>query len=167
MAKPRSDALVFFGASGNLAYKKIFPALQAMARRGKLDFPVIGVANSPWTRDDLVARARQSVTENGGEDPAAFATLASQLRYVQGDYDDTGPFQRLRAELEGRSHPLHYLAIPPSMFPTVITRLQEANCTSGARVIVEKPFGRDLPSARELNQVLHHVFDEEAIFRID
>src|SRR5262245_10156279 len=155
MAKPRSDALVFFGASGNLAFKKIFPALQAMARRCKLDFPVIGVANSPWTRDDLIARARQSVTENGGEDAAAFSTLASQLRYVQGDYDDVGTFTRLRAELEGRSHPVHYLAIPPSMFPTVIRRLQEADCTTGARVIIEKPFGRDLASAQELNHVLH------------
>jgi glucose-6-phosphate 1-dehydrogenase len=167
MTKPRSDALVFFGASGNLAYKKIFPALQAMARRGKLDFPVIGVANSPWTRDDLITRARQSVTENGGEDPAAFSTLAAQLRYVQGDYADAGTFERLRTELEGRSHPVHYLAIPPSMFPTVITKLQEAHATAGARVIVEKPFGRDLASARELNQVLHSAFEEESIFRID
>jgi glucose-6-phosphate 1-dehydrogenase len=167
MTKPRSDALVFFGVSGNLAFKKIFPALQAMARRGRSDFPIIGVANSPWTRDDLVAHARQSVTENGGLDAAAFSRLVSQLRYVQGDYADAGTFDRLRTELEGFRHPAHYLAIPPSLFATVIRRLQEANCTTGARVIVEKPFGRDLASAQALNQVLRSAFDEESIFRID
>jgi glucose-6-phosphate 1-dehydrogenase len=167
MTKPRSDALVFFGASGDLAYKKIFPALQAIARRGKLDFAVIGVAKSAWTRDQLIERARASVTEYGGEDKEAFAKLAANLQYVDGDYNDADTFARLRAALEGRERPIHYLAIPPSMFPTVITKLAEANCTANARVIVEKPFGRDLASARHLNRTLRAVFDEDSIFRID
>ena len=168
MEKPRSDALSFFGATGDLAYKKIFPALQAMARRGKLDFPVIGVAKSGWNRDQLLERARQSVTEHGGgEDKEAFPKLAAKLRYVDGDYADPGTFAGLKAELEGCTRPAHYLAIPPSMFPTVVGKLAEANCTKNARVIVEKPFGRDLASARELNGVLHEFIPEESIFRID
>ena len=167
METERSDALVFFGATGDLAYKKIFPALQAMARAGRLDFPVVGVANSPWTRDELVERARASVNEHGGEDRDAFATLAAKLRYVEGDYSDPQTFVKLRTELEGRSRPAHYLAIPPTMFPTVVTRLREAGCTTNARVIVEKPFGRDLASARELNRILRTAFGEESIFRID
>ena len=167
MEKERSDALVFFGASGDLAYKKIFPALQAMVKRGKLDCLVIGVAKSSWVLDQLVERARASVTENGGLDPDAFARLVSQLRYVDGDYNDAGTFARLRAELQGRTRPAHYLAIPPSMFGTVVGQLAGAGCTSNARVIVEKPFGRDLASARELNRVLHEHFAEPAIFRID
>jgi glucose-6-phosphate 1-dehydrogenase len=167
MTKPRSDALVFFGATGDLAYKKIFPALQAMARRDKLDFLVVGVAKSSWTTEQLVERARASVTDHGGEDKEAFATLAAQLRYVDGDYNDANTFTKLRAELDHRSRPIHYLAIPPSMFPTVVGRLAEANCTANARVIVEKPFGRDLASAQELNRVLRDAFDENCIFRID
>ena len=168
MEKERSDALVFFGASGDLAYKKIFPALQAMAKRGKLDYLVIGVAKSSWGLDQLIERARASVTENGGGlDPDAFARLVSQLRYVDGDYNDASTFARLRAELQGRTRPAHYLAIPPSMFATVVGQLAGAGCTSNARVIVEKPFGRDLASARELNRVLHEHFAEPAIFRID
>ena len=168
MAKPRSDAFVFFGATGDLAYKKIFPALQALARRGRLDFPVVGVAKSSWNREQLVERARQSVIEHGGgEDPEAFGRLTSQLRYVDGDYHDAGTFTRVKAELADASHPIHYLAIPPSMFRTVVGQLAAANCTKGARVIVEKPFGRDLASARELNRVLHDAFDEDSIFRID
>jgi glucose-6-phosphate 1-dehydrogenase len=168
MAKPRSDALVFFGATGDLAYKKIFPALQAMARRGKLDFLVVGVAKSSWTTEQLVERARASVIEHGGgEDKEAFPKLAAQLRYVDGDYNDAATFARLRAELDHQVRPIHYLAIPPSMFPTVVGRLAEANCTKDARVIVEKPFGRDLTSAKELNRVLRDVFDEDCIFRID
>jgi len=167
MDKPHSDALVFFGATGDLAYKKIFPALQAMARRGKLDFPVVGIALSGWTTEGLVERARASVTEHGGLDQTAFATLAARLRYVDGDYNDPGTFARLRTALEGCSRPAHYLAIPPSMFPTVVQRLADAGCTKDARVIVEKPFGRDLASAQELNRVLHAVFPEDCIFRID
>jgi glucose-6-phosphate 1-dehydrogenase len=168
MTTERSDALVFFGATGDLAYKKIFPALQATARRGKLDFPVVGVAKSGWTRDQLIERARASVSENGGgEDQDAFPKLVAQLRYVDGDYNDQNTFTQLRTELNGRVRPVHYLAIPPSMFPTVIQRLGEANCTQNARVIVEKPFGRDLASARDLNRVLSAVFPEQSVFRID
>lgn len=168
MSKQRSDALVFFGASGDLAYKKIFPALQAMARRGKLDFPVIGVAKSSWTRDQLIERARASVIEHGGgEDKEAFARLVSQLRYVDGDYNDPTTFTRLKAELDHQSRPIHYLAIPPSMFPTVVGQLAEANATKNARVIVEKPFGRDLASAKDLNRTLRSFFEEDSIFRID
>ncbi|HEY7288609.1 MAG TPA: glucose-6-phosphate dehydrogenase [Vicinamibacterales bacterium] len=167
MEKPPSDALVFFGASGDLAYKKIFPALQALARRGKLGCRVIGVAKSGWTLDQLVQRARASVAEHGVEDPAAFARLVAQLRYVDGDYGDADTFARLRAELQSCSRPAHYLAIPPSMFPLVIGQLAQANCVTDARVIVEKPFGRDLKSAQSLNTVLHEHFPEPAIFRID
>jgi glucose-6-phosphate 1-dehydrogenase len=167
MTKPRSDALVFFGATGDLAYKKIFPALQAMAHRGKLDLPVIGVAKSGWNLDQLVERARASVREYGGEDAEAFGILVSRLRYVDGDYTDPTTFAQLRRELDGATLPTHYLAIPPNMFPTVIEGLQGANCTGNARVVVEKPFGHDLASARELNQILRSAFAEDSIFRID
>ncbi len=165
--RPRSDALVFFGATGDLAYKKIFPALQSLVRRGRLNVPVVGVARSGWTREQFVERARASVTEHGGLDEAAFAKLAAQLRYVDGDYNDPATFTRLRSELEHAERPIHYLAIPPSMFPVVVENLAKAGCTAGARVIVEKPFGRDLASARALNETLRKVFPEEAIFRID
>ena len=165
--RPPSDAFVFFGATGDLAYKKIFPALQALVRRGRLDMPVVGVAKSGWTRDQLVERAKASVTEYGGLDPEAFAKLTAQLRYVDGDYGDPATFSRLKAELEHAERPAHYLAIPPSMFPTVAHKLADADCTKQARVIVEKPFGRDLASARSLNRTLHEVFPEESIFRID
>jgi glucose-6-phosphate 1-dehydrogenase len=166
--QPRSDALVFFGASGDLAYKKIFPALQAMARRGHLDFPVVGVARSGWGRDELVSRAEASVREHGGGvDPEAFPRLVERLRYVDGDYADAATFDRLRAELGGARRPAHYLAIPPSMFATVVEKLAGAGCVQGARVILEKPFGRDLGSARALNATLHRAFPEESIFRID
>jgi len=164
-----SDALVFFGATGDLAFKKIFPALQSMARRAKLSFPVIGVAKSGWNNEQLVARAKESVTKYGGLKEEAFAILAKQLRYVDGDYNDPGTFQRLKAQLDadGAKRPTHYLAIPPSMFPTVVQRLKEAGCHQAARVVVEKPFGRDLQSARALNEVLHEVIPESAIYRID
>ena len=168
MEKPRSDALVFFGATGDLAYKKIFPALQAMARRGKLDFPVIGLAKSAWTREQLIERARASVREHGGgEDPEAFAKLSAQLSYIDADYNDPQTYVRLREALKGCTHPIHYLAIPPSAFATVVSKLDESGSAKGARVVVEKPFGRDLQSARELNRILHQAFPEESIFRID
>jgi glucose-6-phosphate 1-dehydrogenase len=166
-ARPRSDALVFFGASGDLAYKKIFPALHAMAKRGKLDFPVVGVARSGYDLDKLVQRAQASCTEHGGLDPAAFGQLARQLRYVDGDYHDPATFQRLRAALGDAAHPTHYLAIPPSMFGPVIQQLGSSGCATGGRVVVEKPFGRDLRSARELDEIIHTVFPEESVFRID
>jgi glucose-6-phosphate 1-dehydrogenase len=164
----RSDALVFFGATGDLAYKKIFPALQSMIRRGHLDVPVIGIAREGWSLERLRERARASVTEHGGGvDEKAFAKLTAQLRYVEGDYTKPETFDRLKQALAGATHPTHYLAIAPSLFPTVVEGLARSNCASGARVVLEKPFGRDLASARELNRILHGVFDESAIFRID
>jgi glucose-6-phosphate 1-dehydrogenase len=159
---------MFFGATGDLANKKIFPALQAMARRGRLDFVVVGVARSPLSREDLVERARASVAQHGGGvDPKAFPILADKLRYVSGDYNDPATFVRLRHELAGARRPAHYLAIPPSMFQVVVRQLRDAKCTDDARVILEKPFGRDLESARALNETLHEVFPESSIFRID
>jgi glucose-6-phosphate 1-dehydrogenase len=164
---PRSDALVFFGATGDLAYKKIFPALQSLVRRGRLDVPVVGVAKSGWSRDQLIERARASVTEHGGLDQEAFARLVANLRYVDGDYNDPKTFEQLRGELGGARRPAHYLAIPPSMFPVVVQRLGGLGDPGQGRVIVEKPFGRDLASARALNQTLHDHFPEKNIFRID
>ncbi len=163
----RSDAFVFFGATGDLAYKKIFPALQSLVKRGRADVPIVGVAKSGWTRDDLISRAKASIAEHGKPDEAAFAKMVSQLRYVDGDYGDIGTFERVREELGSASRPAHYLAIPPSMFPTVVKQLSQSGCSKDARVIVEKPFGRDLRSARALNRTLHEVFPEESIFRID
>ncbi len=166
-AKPRADAFVFFGATGDLAYKKIFPALQAMTRRGRLNVPVIGVAKSGWTLEQFRERARSSLQEHGGLDEAVFAQLVERLRYVDGDYRDRKTFAELEQQLAGASRPLHYLAIPPSMFPVVIENLGRSGGAQAARVIVEKPFGHDLPSAHALNQTLHTVFDESAVFRID
>lgn len=165
--RPHSDAFVFFGATGDLAYKKIFPALQALTRRGHLDMPVIGVAKAGWTRAQLVERARQSVSEYGGIDPDAFGRFSSRLTYVDGDYNDSATFAALKALLGTAERPAHYLAIPPSMFPVVVTHLGDSGCAGKGRVIVEKPFGRDLTSARELNRVLHTLFPEDDIFRID
>src|SRR3954464_2075848 len=166
-AKPRSDALSFFGATGDLAYKKIFPALQRMAKRGVLNFPIVGVAKSNATLEQLIARAKAICTEYGGLDPDAFEILAKQLRYVDGDYADPNTFAQLKAALGGAQLPTHYLAIPPSMFGTVVQQLQRAGCTAPARVVLEKPFGRDLASAKALNATLHEVFPEDSIFRID
>jgi glucose-6-phosphate 1-dehydrogenase len=166
--RPKSDALVFFGASGDLAYKKIFPALQSLVKRGRLDVPVVGVARSGWTCEQLVERARSSIAEHGrGVDPEAFPKLAALLRYVDGDYAEPATFEKLRVELGKAQRPIHYLAIPPSMFPVVVENLARCSCTQNARVIVEKPFGRDLASAGSLNDTLHKVFPEESIFRID
>ena len=167
MEKPRSDALVFFGATGDLAYKMIFPALQAMVKRGHLNVPVIGVALAGWNLDQLRARAKDSLEKHGGLDPAAFEKLCSLLRYVDGDYSNPATFQTLRKQLDGSQHPAHYLAIPPVLFGPVVEHLESSKCSAGARVIVEKPFGKDLESARKLNQILLSVFAEEDIFRID
>jgi len=168
VTRERSDALVFFGATGDLAYKKIFPALHEMARRGKLDFPVVGVAKAGWNREQLVARAKASIVENGGGvDETAFAAFVERLRYVDGDYNDAATFAQLRSELRGALRPAHYLAIPPSLFPVVVKQLAEGGCARDARVIVEKPFGRDLESARALNRTIHEFFPEENVFRID
>jgi glucose-6-phosphate 1-dehydrogenase len=162
-----SDAFVFFGATGDLAYKKIFPALQAMVRRGHLNVPVIGVAKAGWKLEQFKARARDSVEKHGGLDPAAFAKLSALLRYVDGDYKDAATFAALHKELGSAQRPAHYLAIPPVLFGEVVEQLGKSGCARGARVIIEKPFGRDLESARALNRILLGYFDESAIFRID
>jgi glucose-6-phosphate 1-dehydrogenase len=167
MTADHSDALVFFGATGDLAYKKIFPALQAMVKRGHLDAPVIGVAKAGWNLDQFRARAHDSLEKHGGVDPAAFEKLSNLLRYVDGDYQNPATFSALREELKGAQHPAFYLAIPPALFETVAEQLAKSRGSKGARVIVEKPFGHDLPSARELNKVLLGIFDETDIFRID
>jgi glucose-6-phosphate 1-dehydrogenase len=162
-----ADALVFFGATGDLAYKKIFPALQAMIRHGALDVPVIGVAKAGWNLEQLRARARASVSEHGGLDEAAFRKLSGLLRYVDGDYADVETFRAVRAALGHARHCAHYLAIPPALFSKVVEQLAATGCAEGARVIVEKPFGHDLQSSRALNQLLLRIFDERHIFRID
>ena len=167
MAEP-SDALVIYGITGDLAYKKIFPALQVLVRRGRLTVPVIGVARSAGSVQDLIERARASIVDAGCFDQTSFEKLAGLLRLVTGDYNDANTFARLRQALGSAGRPLHYLAIPPTMFPVVIKHLKATGCcTQGARVIVEKPFGRDLQSAHELNATLRDVFPEDAIFRID
>ena len=168
MIAAHSDALVFFGATGDLAYKKIFPSLQAMVKRGNLNVPVIGVAKAGWNLDQLKARAKDSLEKHGGLDPAAFTKLSGLLRYVDGAYEDGAIFQAIRKELGLAQRPAHYLAIPPVLFGTVVEQLGKSGCApAGARVVVEKPFGRDLESARQLNQILLQTFDEKRIFRID
>jgi glucose-6-phosphate 1-dehydrogenase len=167
MTQLNSDAFVFFGATGDLAYKKIFPALYAMVRRSGLDIPIIGMARAGWTLDKLKARARESV-ENGGDfDSGCFEKLAAQLRYVGGDYADPATYAKLKQTLGLATRPIHYLAIPPSMFASVVQGLAKSGCADNARVIVEKPFGRDLATAQSLDRTLHEVFPESAIFRID
>ncbi len=162
-----ADALVFFGATGDLAYKKIFPSLQAMVKRGHLKVPVIGVAKAGWGIEQFRERARDSLEKHGGLDPDAFAQLLRLLRYVDGDYGDATTFAALRQALGTAQRPMHYLAIPPSLFATVVEQLAAAGCTQGARVVVEKPFGHDRASAMALNQVLLRTFDEAHIYRID
>jgi glucose-6-phosphate 1-dehydrogenase len=163
----RSDAIVFYGATGDLAYKQIFPALYALVRHDRLDIPVIGIARAGWDLRSLQARARESVLAHGPIDETVFAAFASLLRYVDGDYRDAATFTALRRELGDARRPLHYLAIPPELFPIVASHLAGSGCADGARIVVEKPFGHDLASARALNQTLHDVFPEESIFRID
>ncbi len=167
MDTPHSDALVFFGATGDLAYKQIFPALQALIKRHNLDLPIIGVAKSGWNLEQLRERARDSLEKHSGLDEAAFARLSALLQYVDGDYGDAATFTQLRQALGQTQRPLHYLAIPPSVFATVVEGLAHSGCADNARVVVEKPFGRDLNSARELNRILRQFFAEPAIFRID
>jgi glucose-6-phosphate 1-dehydrogenase len=167
MSNVQSDAFVFFGATGDLAYKKIFPALQAMVKRGNLDVPVIGVAKAGWNLERFQARAKDSLEKHGGIDPAAFGTLCRLLRYVDGDYKDPATFQAIRKALGSAERPAYYLAIPPTLFGLVVEQLAQSGCSSGARVIVEKPFGRDLLSAQVLNRTLLGCFNEKTIFRID
>jgi glucose-6-phosphate 1-dehydrogenase len=167
MAIVRSDALVFFGATGDLAYKQIFPALQGLIRDEGFDLPIIGVAKAGWNLDQLKARAKDSLEKHGGIDQAAFEKLLGLLRYVDGDYNDLNTFTQLRQQLGPAQRPLHYLAIPPSLFAVVAENLAKSGCATNARVVVEKPFGRDLQSAQELSRTLHRFFPEEDIFRID
>ena len=168
VSEVHSDTLAFFGATGDLAHKKIFPALHSMARRGHLDFPVIGVAKSGWDLEKLRARASDSIQSyGGGVDEKAFATLINRLRYVDGDYRDAATYAALRRELGNAAHPAHYLAIPPGLFSNVVEGLAKSGCAKDARLIVEKPFGRDLPSAEELNGTIHTVFPEDNVYRID
>jgi len=167
MMDSHSDALVFYGVTGDLAFKKIFPALQAMVKRGQLNVPVVGVARSQWTVDQLRERVRESLEKHGGVDPAAFGKLAGLLRYVSVDYADPGACRAIYGQLKDAKRPAIYLAVPPHLFEAVVDQLEKSGCASNARIIIEKPFGRDLASARELNQILHRVFDESSIFRID
>ena len=167
MSNLGSDAFVFFGATGDLAYKKIFPALYSMVHRDGLDIPIIGMAREGWTLDKLKQRARESIQEAGDFEAGCFEKLAAQLRYVGGDYSDPETFAKLKQALGLATRPIHYLAIPPSMFASVVQGLAKVGCAANARVIVEKPFGRDLATAQTLDRTLHEVFSEPAIFRID
>jgi glucose-6-phosphate 1-dehydrogenase len=162
-----ADAFVFFGATGDLAYKQVFPAIQTLIKKGQMDIPIIGVAKSGWTVDQLKERAHQSLSEHGGVDEAAFARLVAHLKYVDGDYADPNTFQQLRQALGNASCPLHYLAIPPSLFAVVVAGLAKSGSAADGRIVVEKPFGRDLASAQALNKTLHEYFNEASIFRID
>jgi glucose-6-phosphate 1-dehydrogenase len=163
----QSDALVFFGATGDLAYKQIFPSIQGLIRDEGLNVPIIGVAKSGWSLDQLLARAKDSLEHAGRIDQDAFQKLTKLLRYVDGDYDDAATFAQVRKELGSAKQPMHYLAIPPSLFGAVAEGLAKSGCGDNARIVVEKPFGRDLASAQELNKILHQYFPEESIFRID
>ncbi len=167
MSQAPADALVFFGATGDLAFKKIFPALQNMIRRGMLDVPIVGVAKAGFKLADMQARAKASLEQHGGVDKGAFAKLLTLLRYVDGDYADKATFEAVRRELGGAKLPVHYLAIPQGLFGLVAKQLAESGCAKGARLVVEKPFGSDLESAQALNATLHAYFTEENIFRID
>jgi len=167
MANFQSDAFVFFGATGDLAHKQIFPALQGLITDENFDLPIIGVAKAGWNLDQLKARARDSLEKHGGLDQDAFRKLTGLLRYVDGDYNDPGTFTELRRQLGQAKQPLHYLAIPPSLFGNVAEGLAKSGCAENARVVIEKPFGHDLASAQELDRLLHRYFAEDRIFRID
>ena len=167
MPEPDSDALVLFGATGDLAYEQIFPALQAMTHHDNLDIPVVGVALPDWTTEQLRTRARESIAAHGGVDEEAFGKLAARLSYVAGDYGQPATFDALVKALGPAQRPLFYLAIPPELFGAVASSLARSGSAAHGRVIVEKPFGRDLGSARALNAVLHKSFSDSAVFRID
>jgi glucose-6-phosphate 1-dehydrogenase len=167
MSETHADALVFFGATGDLAFKKIFPALQALVKRGKLSVPVIGVARSAKDVEELRARARASLEQHGGVDAAAWDKLGRLLRYIRGDYNDPATFHAIRKELGSARRPTFYLAIPPVLFGPVVEQLEKSGCATGSRIIIEKPFGTDLVTAQKLNQILISTFPEKSIFRID
>lgn len=167
MSGSRSDAFVFFGATGDLAYKMIFPALQALVQAGEMEMPIIGVAYGHYTLEQLRDRAKDSLQQHGHFDAAAFEKLSARLQYIDGDYQDPSTYARLKQALGEAMHPIHYMAIPPTMFDTVVQGLVSSGCAENARIVIEKPFGRDLASARRLNLTLHEVFPEASIFRID
>jgi glucose-6-phosphate 1-dehydrogenase len=167
MSNPESDAIVFFGASGDLAYKQIFPSLLRLVRDEGVHVPIVGVAKSGWNLEQLKNRAKESIEHHGGSDPETFEKFAGLLRYVDGDYNDPATFAELRKQLGNAQRPLHYLAIPPSLFAVVSEGLAKSGCATNARLVVEKPFGHNRSTARELNQVLRQYFPEENIFRID
>jgi len=167
MSDAHADALVLFGATGDLAYQQIFPALQAMVRQDRLSVPVIGIARPNWTTDQLCARMKESLAAHGGVDAEAYARLAARISYVSGDYGDPATYDRLREALGAAARPVFYLAIPPSLFGAVASNLARSGSARSARLIVEKPFGRDLASAQALNATLHESFPEDAIYRID
>ena len=167
MSDTQSDAIVFFGATGDLAYKQIFPALLGLVNDEGVNVPIVGVAKAGWTLEQFQARAEDSLEHHGGADPASFAKLVSLLRYVDGDYNDPNTFALLKDALGGAKRPLNYLAIPPSLFGVVVSGLASAGLSDNARLVVEKPFGRDRPSAAALNRILRAHFPEDSIFRID
>ena len=167
MSDGMSDAFVFFGATGDLAYKQIFPSLQDLIRYEGFNLPIIGVAKAGWNLEQLKARAKDSLENHGGLEQSAFEKLVSLLHYVDGDYADAATFTELRKQLGDAKAPLHYLAVPPSLFGTVAEGLANSGCATNARIVVEKPFGHNLPSAQELNRTLHNFFPEENIYRID
>jgi glucose-6-phosphate 1-dehydrogenase len=167
-SEPRSDALVVFGATGDLAFKKIFPSLHAMARRQRLDVPVFAVGREDISVDQIVDRARRSVeAHGGGVDLNAFEHMARSLHYVGGDYGEQKLFDKIQSALGSVQRPLYYLAIPPGAFASAIEGLRRASAPAGSRVVVEKPFGRDLASSRRLNEILHRRFEESSVYRID
>ena len=167
MANAASDAIVFFGATGDLAYKQVFPALQGLVRDDGVNVPIVGVAKTGWTLEQLQARAKDSLVHHGSYDEGAFGKLLKLLKYVDGDYRDPRTFEQVKRALGSASRPLHYLAIPPSLFAVVAAELAKAGLSEGARLVIEKPFGHDRESARALNRVLQEQFPEDAIFRID
>jgi glucose-6-phosphate 1-dehydrogenase len=167
MAQVTSDALVFYGATGDLAYKKIFPALFLMIKRGHLQAPIIGVARGDYDLEKLQLRAKESIQRYGNFDQATFDKFLNLLAFVGGDYTDTATFLRIREALGQAKNPTHYLAIPPVLFPSIIEQLERSGCAKGARVIVEKPFGTDFASARDLNKLLLSKFSESSVYRID
>src|SRR6516165_6576038 len=167
MPNEMSDAFVFFGATGDLAYKQVIPSLQKLIKDGGFNLPIVGVAKAGWSVDQLKARAKDSLEHHGGLDQAAFDKMAGLLRYVDGDYANAATFTELRKQLGQAQRPLHYLAVPPSLFGTVAEGLAKSGCATNARVVVEKPFGHNLSAAQQLNKTLHQFFPEEDIYRID
>ena len=167
MAQVTSDALVFYGATGDLAFKKIFPALFLMVKRGHLEAPIIGVARGDYDLEKLQLRAKESIQRYGNFEEETFSKFLKLLAFVGGDYTDPNTFHRVREALGNAQNPTHYLAIPPVLFPAIIAQLDQSGCAKGARIIVEKPFGTDYNSAKALNKLLLSKFSESSVYRID